>query len=158
MPGWSSLHQPLTCMACCANSHADVPFHSVDVWNGTCFLPSDLQHAGLVIHLGHQGLPCPQYADKEEFCGDEINDDSGPGSTGSSGTNCKLYTQLGCSKGIFDIANAQMPHLITYSYFSINSFLPAPRIHKQPSPLMFLIISTLQLWSVKLQPVHFIPN
>ena len=51
----------MTCSACCAKSHADVPFHSIDVWNGRCFLPSDLLHIELVIHLGHRGSPCPQY-------------------------------------------------------------------------------------------------
>ena len=54
-------HRPVTCAGCCAKSHADLPFHSVDVWNGTCFLPSDLMHAGIAIYLGHQGFQCPEY-------------------------------------------------------------------------------------------------
>jgi CxC2 like cysteine cluster associated with KDZ transposases len=54
-------HQPVTCSACCAKSHANVPFHSIDAWNGRCFLPSDLLDVGLVIHLGHRGSPCPEY-------------------------------------------------------------------------------------------------
>ena len=54
-------HRPVTCASCCAKSHIDHPFHSIDVWNGTCFLPSDLLHIGFTLHLGHQGSPCPQY-------------------------------------------------------------------------------------------------
>jgi hypothetical protein len=52
-------HRPLTCTSCCAEGHMHVPFHAVEVWNGSCFLPSNLLHTGLITHLGHGGSWCP---------------------------------------------------------------------------------------------------
>jgi hypothetical protein len=59
-------YRPLTCKACCAKGHANTPFHSVELWNGMCFLPSDLAQTGLAICLGHKGSPCPEYQDRGE--------------------------------------------------------------------------------------------
>ena len=59
-------YQPATCSSCCTKSHINIPFHSIDVWNGVCFLPSDLLHVGLAIHLGHQGSPCPEFREEGE--------------------------------------------------------------------------------------------
>jgi hypothetical protein len=66
-------HRPTTCSSCCAQSHVYLPFHSIDVWNGTCFLPSDLLHIGFTLHFGHHGSPCPQY--KAQTHGNEFEED-----------------------------------------------------------------------------------
>jgi len=72
-------YQPVTCHACCAKSHAEAPFHSIDVWNGVCFLPSDLLHVGLAIYLGHQGSRCPEYKGGEE--NDQLEQDTSDSDT-----------------------------------------------------------------------------
>lgn len=49
---------------CCANKlveeHGRLPFHRVRRWNGLFFKRSSLGEAGLVLHLGHDGQPCPE--------------------------------------------------------------------------------------------------
>lgn len=54
---------PLSCTDCCRYSHKLVPFHRVEQWNGSCFRPSWLTKAGVMIYLGHDGSMCPSYHD-----------------------------------------------------------------------------------------------
>ncbi|KIJ65745.1 hypothetical protein HYDPIDRAFT_87159, partial [Hydnomerulius pinastri MD-312] len=54
--------RPLLCTECCRSSHQMHPFHRVEQWCGTHFAPSWLLAAGLVLNLGHDGLPCPKWA------------------------------------------------------------------------------------------------
>jgi hypothetical protein len=58
--------RPSLCKSCCLNRHRHLPFHKIEFWNGSCFLPSDLQNLGLVLHLGHGGDPCPCYKTEKE--------------------------------------------------------------------------------------------
>ncbi len=41
--------------------HKQLPFHRVDRWNGKFFAMAALWQTGVKIHLGHHGMPCPQY-------------------------------------------------------------------------------------------------
>lgn len=49
----------MQCSECCRNSHLYLPLHRVEVWKGTHFEPAWLWQNGVVIHLGHNGAPCP---------------------------------------------------------------------------------------------------
>ncbi|KAL4075503.1 hypothetical protein J3A83DRAFT_4090010 [Scleroderma citrinum] len=56
-------YQPVFCTSCCWAEHKLRPFHRVQQWNGTFFEESSLRLAGIVIHLGHAGQPCPTGGD-----------------------------------------------------------------------------------------------
>lgn len=47
------------CPDCLVESHRLLPFHWVEVSNGRCLEKRDLSELGLVLYLGHQGIPCP---------------------------------------------------------------------------------------------------
>ncbi|KIK75816.1 hypothetical protein PAXRUDRAFT_171603, partial [Paxillus rubicundulus Ve08.2h10] len=81
--------QPLFCMQCCQKQHYMLPFHQIKQWTGTFFEDSSLCLAGMVLHRGHHGQPCPsgvpegmdQHSnrvpfpvDDTEWCMDELDD------------------------------------------------------------------------------------
>lgn len=47
------------CRECCRLTHSKSPFHRIQYWNGTHYERDWLSNLGVVIHLGHRGLPCP---------------------------------------------------------------------------------------------------
>lgn len=47
------------CTDCCRISHRRHPFHRVKSWTGSYFSSSWLWKVGTVVHLGHNGSPCP---------------------------------------------------------------------------------------------------
>ena len=48
--------------------HRHHPLHWVELWNGRYFERCDLHQLGLIIHLGHDGLPCDERpADREPY-------------------------------------------------------------------------------------------
>lgn len=49
----------MQCSECCRKSHIYLPLHRVEAWKGTHFEPAWLWQNGVVIHLGHNGAPCP---------------------------------------------------------------------------------------------------
>jgi CxC2 like cysteine cluster associated with KDZ transposases len=51
------------CNDCIRTRHQSSPYHRVEHWTGTFFEPAWLCQANLVIHLGHEGLPCPNNAE-----------------------------------------------------------------------------------------------
>jgi hypothetical protein len=53
--------EPLLCEQCCVRSHQGLPFHRIQHWTGKFFAPHTLDDLGLVIHMGHDGAPCPMY-------------------------------------------------------------------------------------------------
>ncbi|KAI6137260.1 hypothetical protein F5141DRAFT_996728 [Pisolithus sp. B1] len=53
------MHQPLLCTDCCCSMHAAHPFHRIQQWTGDFFKDSALHMTGLLLHLGHDGAPCP---------------------------------------------------------------------------------------------------
>ena len=57
------LFNPIFCTTCCRDNHASNPFHRIDHWTGSFFEPAWLFQVGLVLHLGHDGKPCPSYFD-----------------------------------------------------------------------------------------------
>ncbi|EPS99172.1 hypothetical protein FOMPIDRAFT_1091383, partial [Fomitopsis schrenkii] len=46
------------CPDCLVQLHRLLPFHWVEVSNGRCLEKRDLSELGLILYLGHQGLPC----------------------------------------------------------------------------------------------------
>lgn len=48
-----------SCAECCRVLHQRLIFHRVQFWTGEYYEPSWLLHTGLILHLGHQGNPCP---------------------------------------------------------------------------------------------------
>jgi hypothetical protein len=60
---------PSFCQQCCLDRHHVNPFHKIQMWNGKCFLPSDLHHLGLVLHLGHSGGKCPAHQEGQDDIG-----------------------------------------------------------------------------------------
>jgi hypothetical protein len=55
------LAQPLFCEECCLKTHKTSPFHWIQRWTGNFFAAGSLDDLGLVIHMGHDGTPCPLY-------------------------------------------------------------------------------------------------
>ena len=53
--------EPAFCTQCLVNTHQCLPFHRVSKWNGNTFYRSCLSDAGVVLHIGHGGRPCPTY-------------------------------------------------------------------------------------------------
>lgn len=47
------------CTACAVRGHRNLPFHWLDVWNGSYFDRHDLSDYGYELFLGHNGSPCP---------------------------------------------------------------------------------------------------
>ncbi|KAI0257694.1 hypothetical protein BC834DRAFT_839707, partial [Gloeopeniophorella convolvens] len=50
---------PAYCRACCLSSHKHLPFHHPSAWTGTHYVSISLTSLGYVLHLGHNGQPCP---------------------------------------------------------------------------------------------------
>ena len=53
------LSTPTLCKQCMLEKHTLLPFHRIEIWKNHCFLPARLMDIGHVIHLGHNGQPCP---------------------------------------------------------------------------------------------------
>ncbi|KAF9224245.1 hypothetical protein BS17DRAFT_684398, partial [Gyrodon lividus] len=51
--------QLLFCTQCCWQQHYMLPFHWIKQWTRTFFEDLSLCLAGMVLHLGHYGQPCP---------------------------------------------------------------------------------------------------
>jgi CxC2 like cysteine cluster associated with KDZ transposases len=85
------LGRPLLCGQCCRVQHLLQPFHRVQRWNGTFLEDSWLYHAGVALHFGHGGHPCPSRSAQEEGHGTGI-DYRGP-DTGSSHRDLGTGTQ-----------------------------------------------------------------
>jgi hypothetical protein len=47
------------CRECCRLIHCKLPFHRIQYWNSTHYERDWLCNLGVVIHLGHGGIPCP---------------------------------------------------------------------------------------------------
>lgn len=76
--------KPLFCTDCCRSSHVRCPFHRVEMWRGEYFAPSTLSASGVILHLGHGGLPCDNALSTPE--GDwEDEDDEDQASMDNSG-------------------------------------------------------------------------
>ena len=52
---------PVWCHGCALEVHSALPFHRIQLWNGKCFLKTSLFEQGFMIHLGHDGHPCPAH-------------------------------------------------------------------------------------------------
>lgn len=65
---------PLYCTSCCRDHHSRMLFHQIKQWTGEFFetaalhlvgsehqykIINDILQAGFVLHLGHEGRPCP---------------------------------------------------------------------------------------------------
>ncbi|KDQ49788.1 hypothetical protein JAAARDRAFT_87135, partial [Jaapia argillacea MUCL 33604] len=56
----SCFRQPIFCYDCIRWGHLRSPFHRVERWGGEgYFVPAWLSDAGVHLHLGHRGKPCP---------------------------------------------------------------------------------------------------
>ncbi|TEB19054.1 hypothetical protein FA13DRAFT_1758289 [Coprinellus micaceus] len=49
----------VTCEDCIVESHAYLPLHRIEVWNGKFFDKTSLRDLGLRVQLGHGGCCCP---------------------------------------------------------------------------------------------------
>lgn len=110
-----------------------LPFHRVEVWSDTHFEPAWLRQAGVVLHFGHRGLPCPKmteydYRDRVEvdsmFKGGLYSDDEG--------SDDRCFSDEG---QYFELRPEDPPH--------------EPRSAESP---MLLIVDTSGLHHI---PVHF---
>lgn len=50
--------QPSYCPGCCQKAHFRTPFHRVQKWDAGCYEDAWLEELGVIIHLGHRGVPC----------------------------------------------------------------------------------------------------
>lgn len=55
----SCFNAPPLCQACMVAGHVWNPFHRITFWNGSYSESSSLAELGLIVRLGHHGLPCP---------------------------------------------------------------------------------------------------
>ena len=60
----SCAHSPLRCKLCILNDHHHTPWHHIDVWVGTHFARTSLDHLGYRYRLGHGGGTCPNRGEK----------------------------------------------------------------------------------------------
>lgn len=67
------------CSGCVRVRHSSMPYHRVEHWTGAFFEPAWLCQAGVVIHLGHSGLPCPS-----AIASDKTSSDFGQPSNGAT--------------------------------------------------------------------------
>jgi hypothetical protein len=49
---------PILCRMCCIQNHQSNPFHTIQQWTGTYFVPTTLFDLGFILHLGHVGMHC----------------------------------------------------------------------------------------------------
>lgn len=49
------------CCGCMLSLHQFLPFHRLEHWNGSFFVPGPLKDFHQLIHLGHGGLSCPSF-------------------------------------------------------------------------------------------------
>jgi|SRR3984957_228251 hypothetical protein len=56
----SCLGPQVFCNECILSTHRRLPFHRVEHWTGDHFQPSCLADAGMKLHCGHFGMPCPR--------------------------------------------------------------------------------------------------
>ncbi|KLO06045.1 hypothetical protein SCHPADRAFT_806026, partial [Schizopora paradoxa] len=49
----------ICCSRCMVSIHATLPFHFIEYWNMKHWEKSTLDRLGFVLHLGHNGEPCP---------------------------------------------------------------------------------------------------
>lgn len=49
----------LFCRTCCFTVHRNTPLHHIEKWTGQFFDATSLNQEGFVLHLGHDGEPCP---------------------------------------------------------------------------------------------------
>ncbi|KAG1838546.1 hypothetical protein DFJ58DRAFT_668290, partial [Suillus subalutaceus] len=47
------------CHTCVLKAHQSLPFHKLQLWNGTCFQDTSLSELGYIWHMGHGDHPCP---------------------------------------------------------------------------------------------------
>jgi hypothetical protein len=92
--------KPLFCTECCRSEHSRHPFHRVEVWCGRYFAPSSLSAVGVVLHLAHGGLPCPNaqddgWEDDPDDPGEDGIDDSGLGDHTESHAFNDILSSLG---------------------------------------------------------------
>jgi CxC2 like cysteine cluster associated with KDZ transposases len=48
------------------------PFHRIECWTGSWFLPSSLYHQGYILHVGHSGEPCPSTTMSSDWNDEDI--------------------------------------------------------------------------------------
>ena len=53
------------CLKCCRETHRIQPLHRVQHWNGNFFQDAWLYQAGVKLHFGHGGAPCPSVPSDE---------------------------------------------------------------------------------------------
>jgi CxC2 like cysteine cluster associated with KDZ transposases len=68
------LRHPLFCQDCCQHAHWNNPFHKIQQWEKEYFKDSTLLQAGLTLHFGHGGKPCPLIP-SDDFHHDEGEDE-----------------------------------------------------------------------------------
>jgi hypothetical protein len=61
----------VSCRPCCLKAHRMLPFHRIKRWNGNFFARSSLFSQGHIIHLGHEGGPCPKHEDCLKATGED---------------------------------------------------------------------------------------
>jgi CxC2 like cysteine cluster associated with KDZ transposases len=49
----------MLCSPCITSAHIRLPFHKTEFWTGTTFVGAPLITLEHILHLGHQGNPCP---------------------------------------------------------------------------------------------------
>lgn len=100
----------LWCAHCCISTHARLPFHRLQMWNGNCFEVSNILAHGLTLDLRHHPDPCPSDRNAAEANhrgfdesdgSDEFPNEDDPEPTGHSESTMRSHLTIVTSTGIF---------------------------------------------------------
>lgn len=83
----------IQCNECCRKSHIYLPLHRVEAWKGTHFEPAWLWQDGVVLHLGHNGSPCPSNQNSTHGITIDMDSDSDSDSESESDSDLEWDTE-----------------------------------------------------------------
>ena len=103
------------CGTCCVSTHVHLPFHRIQMWNGTFFERSDLLEQKHIINLCHYPDDCPSIPENQMMFDPDVSDEAeelwddhlpdGHQPSGSSGSTTHFGSQsklvIVSSTGIF---------------------------------------------------------
>ncbi|KAJ3531308.1 hypothetical protein NMY22_g8207 [Coprinellus aureogranulatus] len=108
--------RPRLCSDCCRISHRSNPFHRVECWSGSHWVPAWLWQVGTIVCLGHGSQPCPKYEASLEGLERRLisvnstvdfSDDNDYGATPQS-------SHIGCGELVSYVHTNGIHHLPTY--------------------------------------------
>ncbi|KAA1476902.1 hypothetical protein DENSPDRAFT_785705, partial [Dentipellis sp. KUC8613] len=127
------LGQPVECDVCCVDRHCHLPFHRVEKWQGDFYGPAWLRDAGLKLHLGHGGNPCP--------CASAVTPENPTSSSSNENDSRGQYYDLAEEEAeLADEPENETSNPDELHFFT--SFAPESSCDRDGNPLLLLINSS----------------